>query len=106
MSNKKADVVLFEADRDVYGSSATIRQCLSFPVSLLSLREYLRNSNFSVEVLTQGTLSEKGLAEKILQYNPRLVGATASCCEYPATTRIINEIKRKNHFITTVVGGY
>jgi len=102
---KPKDIVLFEADGDVYGSSATIRQCLSFPVSLLSLREYLSQEYDSI-ILTQEGLSSKGLAGKILTFNPKIVAATASCCEFPVTADIMQEIKNQRPDIVTVVGGY
>jgi radical SAM superfamily enzyme YgiQ (UPF0313 family) len=48
---------------------------------------------------------EKNLMKKLESYNPNVVGITAYSCDVKMVKSIINEIKKFNNKIKTVIGG-
>lgn len=106
MKSDKTEIVLFEADGKVTGSSASIRQCRVLPLSLKALQAYCENQGHSAVVLEQDRKSLSQLVDEIVSYNPRILAATASTCEFPLTATVMRKIKKKNKDVITVVGGY
>jgi radical SAM superfamily enzyme YgiQ (UPF0313 family) len=104
MANK--DLVLFETEGDVTGSSALIRQCDVAPMSLKYLEVYCNLNGNSSTILIQGRKTINELTKEILKYSPKVAAATASTCEFPLAAKVMNGLKKANKNIVTVLGGY
>jgi len=100
------DIVLFEANGRVHKSSPAIRQCKVLPLSLKYLQASLQKAGHECVVLAQENKTEKELIQEIVSYSPLVVGATATTCEFPITSRLMTSLKKRSPSLTTVVGGY
>lgn len=103
---KNPDAVLFEANGDVYGAAASIRQCGVTSLSLKALQAYLSSKGHNAVVLTQNNETLNEFASKINSYNPLIAGATTTTSEFPITAELMREIKARNPKIITILGGY
>lgn len=106
MKPDKTEIVLFEADGKVEGSSASLRQCRVLPLSLKALQAYCEKQGHKAVVLNQGGKNLCQLVDEIVSYDPKILAATASTCEFPLTATVMRKIKEKNKDVITVVGGY
>lgn len=102
----KADVVLFEADGIVGEPSQVVRQYTNTSLALKALKANLNREGYSTSIISQGRKTLTNLAEEISSYNPKLVGATATTCEIPATGEVMRMLKNKDNGLVTVIGGY
>lgn len=99
-------IVLFEANKEVYGSSPAIRQCNVLPLGLKSIESSLTDEGHDVVVTTQGMANRKEFVSRLISYNPDIIGATATTSEFPITADIIREVKEAMPNVVSVVGGY
>jgi len=102
---EQKDIVLFEADGEVAGSSATIRQCQVIPLSLKALQAYLEREEYNIGMAVQGNKNLDNFVDEICSYQPRIIAATASACEFPITAETIRRVKNKID-VVSIVGGY
>ncbi len=77
------------------------------PYQLLTLAGYIQSEDVEVKIFDGEVelLNQRDLSEKIMSWNPNIVGLTATTPDTNLAIEVFNYIKIKNNTIKTVIGG-
>lgn len=77
------------------------------PYQLLTLASYIQSEDVEVKIFDGEVelLNQRDLAEKIMSWNPDIVGFTATTPDINLAIEVLNYIKIRNNAVKTVMGG-
>ncbi len=102
----KMRVALIEPSQGLWEIGSYCRHSQFEPLGLEYIGAVAQKKGYAVKIIQQRGMSDEGLLDKVIEFNPDIVGFSVVTYNIDAAKSLTHKIKKLNPKIITVFGGY